>query len=517
MTLVTIAGPDVYAGPAGEPRPYELGRVVPNELTPMQQRELGNRVGIPDALMPAEVQTPVVVDGYVERLEARQPGRVDEIQALEAEMNAFAEYRRKRGLWEPEPGTPYRDLQGNERRSVRWGDTVSRDRFMGDGGILDDEAVRAWASTVPSAISLVPLADPERVNVVVGKGKRKSEPVLAEATDNTREWMTACTDAWEIRNRGAILAQEFGEIIEQHVTEKPEEPITMVSVAAGTLLPTLQAAVNSGHDERIRIVMLENDPMSIAMAEQLSQDLGFRGKLDIREVDVFRPEQMEAQLKELEGQALTVDAVGIYEYVNENLRDSMSGKMGEDSLLFDPVAFFQTINRFTAEGGRLVLGQMRSDRPNGDFTSGVIGWPFIVRRSPGELMKIMVEGGADPENVKLSLTPIGVYTMASVRKPATPPATNGHKTSKGHETVTNGARIPLLGAAAVHIVRPAAPDWPNAAATPSLNYEQNGPVAKPFPVAAEATNPQETRGSRRWTTSLRAAVRTVAAHVSLVF
>ncbi len=451
MALITQFTPDIDSGMPGPRRPYELGRIEEQRL-----HFTAEQLGIPDALAPAEIVQPQIVDPYLERLKLRSPGRVTEIRAQEAEMAAYAQSRREEGEWSPEPGTPYRDLLGNAQRKPTWGDPVSKARFMGEGGILDDEGIHVWASSVPSAIALMPLADPERVEVVFGLERGK--PVMATATETTREWMTACTDALEIRNRGAILADEFRGVIDKYATENPNTQMTMVSVAAGTLLPTLQAAINSGHDHNIRIVMLENNEQSIAMAQHLVGELGFKGTLEVRNIDVFDAAQMEEQLADLESTALTVDAVGIFEYVNEELRAKMGARHPEDYMLFDPVAFFNKINRFTKEDGTLVIGQMRKYRPVRDFMRGVLGWPFIKERSPAEVMQITVDGGAGRGDTRLIMTPRGLYTMAAVHK------VKRYEYDWPGMNLKNAAAVHPLGATATGPTRPAS--YPDKLARP---------------------------------------------------
>ncbi|HWZ65430.1 MAG TPA: hypothetical protein VNX65_01380 [Patescibacteria group bacterium] len=399
-----------------EPRKFELGRIVPNLGAGLTPQELG----ISETIAPLEILKPHIIDPHVEHLRRHNPGRLEEIAAAEALMNAYAEQRRIDGSWNLEPGTPYVDLNGETLRSTSWGDPVSRERFLGPERILD-KSVQIWATNIPGAGALVPLSDPTYAQTITGLDENR-QPTTVEMTDTAREWMTGCTDALGIRNRNTILAEETRALIDTYAVSHPDEQILMVSVAAGTLLPTLQAAINSGHDHRIRIVMLENNPSSIEMAHGFAEELGFQGVLDIRKVDVFDPTSMEEQLGELEGKALSVDAEGIFEYVNEGLHKKLGGRFAPGYMLFDPITFFSTINRFTREEGQLNIGQMRDDRPNSDFTRGVIGWPYIVQRSPEELMQIMIAGGADPKDVRLIVTPDGVYTMASIRKPGGEPA-----------------------------------------------------------------------------------------------
>ena len=68
-------------------------------------------------------------------------------------------------------------------------------------------------------------------------------------------------------------------------------------------------------------------------------------------------------------------------------------------------------------GGKLVFGQMRSDRRVADFTMGVVSWPFIEMRSPAEFMDIIDKSGINPLDTTLFLPSDGVYTVGVISKP----------------------------------------------------------------------------------------------------
>jgi hypothetical protein len=68
-------------------------------------------------------------------------------------------------------------------------------------------------------------------------------------------------------------------------------------------------------------------------------------------------------------------------------------------------------------GGELVFGQMRDDRPLPDFTMGVLGWPYIVMRSPAEVMQIVQDAGIETRSAQLYVPDDGVYTVCSITKP----------------------------------------------------------------------------------------------------
>ncbi len=418
MTIATF--PELaYAQRPGD---YELGRVDEVISVPPET------VGIDDPTnRPRETVMYGITDPYVAYLRNTSPERFDEIRAQETVMDEFARDRRVAGMWQREPGTPYIDAAGTERIKRRYGDPESQQIFTKGDGYIADPDITAWRKTIPSATALLPLVNPSNI----------------EASTNTREWMTVCTDGWEIRNRGTILAAEVNEALASRDERRPGEMITMVSVGAGTLLPTLQAAANTGKDN-VRIVMLEQDEGSIAMAHSLAEEIGFKGEIVVKKVDCFDPEAMEKTVAELEGTATTVDAVGLYEYINEKatkLKEVLG--RGDDYLLFEPVKFMNLINRMVEPGGRLIVGQMRDDRPNADFTMGVIGWPFVVTRSPNELVTLAREAGISPDQMRLALTPLGAYSMLSMDKPLAETRTNGYHHANGSQLAALGALISL--------------------------------------------------------------------------
>lgn len=103
-----------------------------------------------------------------------------------------------------------------------------------------------------------------------------------------------------------------------------------------------------------------------------------------------------------------IDMMGIFEYTGDNLG-------------VDPVKFLETCYSFLKPGGRLVFGQMRTDRPVGDFTMGVVGWPFVHTRTLNEFMDVIVKAGIPVETVSLFLPADGVYTVGAIDKPVDQP------------------------------------------------------------------------------------------------
>jgi hypothetical protein len=99
-----------------------------------------------------------------------------------------------------------------------------------------------------------------------------------------------------------------------------------------------------------------------------------------------------------------IDMMGIFEYTGNNLNIDSAGFLGAAYGLLAP-------------GGRLLVGQMRTDRPNPDFTLGVVAWPHIETRTPDELMGIVAKAGINLGNVEMFLPDDNVYTVLCIDKP----------------------------------------------------------------------------------------------------
>lgn len=373
---------------------------------------------IPSELAPARITSFDVSDPYLEYIDPAVRGL---IRAHEDMADSRARARFFMGAWSREPGTAYTDSDGNPQEKNRsfWGDPVSsREFFEGEEG-LNDPALSAWQTLVPRASALRYLADPFGVTAVIGAN---GQPV--PATEKTRIWLAACTDARSIRSRGAGLSMLGQEYIGLFRNRHHLDEFSAMSVACGTALPTLQAMMVAGVPNT-RLHLIDVDKRAMAETGTLAQEIGFTGQLDPEQLNIFDPETMAALKARLTANGIDnrpwfVDAMGIFEYTSEKLRPV--GKEDDPSLLYDPVEFLRTVYDLVHPGGRLVFGQMRDDRPNPDFTMGVVRWPYVCMRSPKEVMEIIVKAGIDPSCVKLSLTPDGVYTLVAIDKPEEPSA-----------------------------------------------------------------------------------------------
>ncbi len=240
-------------------------------------------------------------------------------------------------------------------------------------------------------------------------------------TEYAQEWMTACTDGWEIRNRTALMVENMSAFLSRTAQQEPTRNITVVSVAGGTALATMQAIMHSGVDPaKVELILLESSERSATMAFDLAGQIGFAGKISLEDMDVFSPAAMAELAARLEAtgrKATALDAVGIAEYSSTRMRSrALVERYGEDYMLYNPEKFVEACLGLVEADGMAVVGQMRADRPNPYFTRGVVSWPYISMRTVKRFAEVMRDGGVDLSLAKFSLTPLGSYTMATLYK-----------------------------------------------------------------------------------------------------
>lgn len=417
--------------PPRKPRDFEVGKVQGMaEIDPLA-------FAIADDEAPAQIVQVEVYNPNIAYLHALKPAdpvipgqpaeasRYDEIRMQEERMNLFSKAIYKAGGWltQRKAGRiAYEDQinkdSGTELSlidTVDSGDVQSRNKFFSEDGILGDPALRLWRDMIPQASALTPLVNPYNTDEI----RHPQDGRWAPMTDTTREWMTACTDGQEIFHRSAIQVEEMGTYLGKWAAAYPGETMTVMSVAGGTALSTMQGIMRSGVDPAlVELVLLEKNEHSVQMAYELAARIGYKGAIIHKNTDVFSPQEMQGVKQELDtrgAKVVALDAVGIAEYSNKKLYTKARGRrFGEDYMLYNPDSFVKTCLGFLDEEGMAVIGQMRADRPNPYFTRGVVSWPTICMRSVKQFVEVLSSGGADMGLTKLSLTPLDTYTMATL-------------------------------------------------------------------------------------------------------
>lgn len=372
---------------------YQLGNILSTRIVDASD------FGINSESAPAQILEAIISDPYVEQYSSAD---MMEVQISEASIDTFARDRRKAGLWERKQGTVYFDEHGNKLDKKGWGDPVSRNEFFNN--ILKSPAINAWRSKIPSANALADLSDPINKDFVVDNRGN-----TFEVDDTAHKWLTLCTDARAIRSRGSVMASVVKEFIDQQkLTSGCEkvQSLKWMSIACGTALPAMKAALHAGIKPEMLLVDLDSKALEATKA--LADEIGFAGEMSQRsDVNIFVPEEMAGLRQELGSNGerpMLIDLMGIFEYTGNNLG-------------VDPVQFLRSVYDMLHPGGRLVFGQMRDDRPVADFTMGVVSWPYVEMRSPKEFMQIIEAAGIPVKATKLYLPSDNVYTVGVIDKP----------------------------------------------------------------------------------------------------
>lgn len=373
---------------------YKLGKILSvSSLLPEQ-------LNIEQECAPRAIYEVDIEDPYVKELD---PDLVESVRMHERLVDRYARERRFSGSWQRQVGTAYTDENGMTKEDkTEWGDPVAHARFFDD---VDSEGLRAWLNLIPSAAALSYLTDPLTLDNVVNKrGKYASN-----MDDMSRLWLTACTDAIGIRSRGTLMAELVSAYVKDStllsVTSDETSKLRWMSIACGTALPAMKAAMLAGIKPELMLVDIDSRAMK--STEKLGQEIKFEGDISQHRINIFDDSEMATLRGELGNNGerpMVIDLMGIFEYTGE-------------ALGVDPAKFLRSNYDMLHPGGRLIFGQMRSTRPVPDFTMGVVGWPFVEMRSPKEFMKVIKDAGISTNNTSLYLPTDGVYTVGVIDKP----------------------------------------------------------------------------------------------------
>ncbi|MBC7546240.1 hypothetical protein H7171_00670 [Candidatus Saccharibacteria bacterium] len=357
------------------------------------------KFNLDEQLSPSAIYEVKVVDPYIEVYSAYERGK---ISAAESVADTYAQVRRLAGKWSRKPGTVYFDENGEPQKKRGWGDPASRDLFFNKR--LKNPGLNAWRSKIPSSEALADLSDPSHSDFITG---RDGEVAISDHV--TKKWLSLCTDAKGIRSRATVMA----EVVKQFIADKTPDigeadakDFRWMSVACGTALPAMKAALKAEISPDMMLIDL--DKKALEATRKMAAEIGFSGSMTQRsDINIFKPEAMadlQAELTANNQRPMLIDAMGIFEYTGANLS-------------VDSAQFLRSIYDILSPGGRLVFGQMRSDRPNPDFTMGVVSWPYVEMRSPKEFMQIIRKAGIPTKSTTLYLPKDRVYTVGVIDKP----------------------------------------------------------------------------------------------------
>jgi hypothetical protein len=378
------------ASPTAVPGDYQLGQIVASsQVEP-------STLGLSLQLRPAGIHEVKVVDPYVEHYPRSEQLR---IKAEESYFAAQAEERHDAGLWHRRPDTVYFDPDGQQQEKRTWGDPATKQRYL---DAIDSPGVKTWTTLIPSSRALTFPAGPHAAGAIAGA----DGSVLLDIDDNARIWWSLATDPIGIRSRASVMAWAIKAFVDERFTTPASRVgLRWMSVACGTALPAMTAAIHAGLHPELLLVDLDRSAMS--STQELAEQIGFQGAVTQHRVNIFAPRrlaQLGEQLNHSGGRPQFLDLMGIFEYTGRDLG-------------VDPVAFLQANWELLAPGGRLVFGQMRADRPVATFFTGVLGWPLVQMRTPTEFLQIIHDAGIPVGAAELYLPSDGVYMVGVIDKP----------------------------------------------------------------------------------------------------
>jgi hypothetical protein len=395
---VDLARPELVQAPE-RPGLYELAQVT--EYTELNPEDFG---------LPTETKIHAVKvrDPYLEYMKAQDPEGIAAVEEWEGEVNDYVAKRREAGKWQRIPKPGY-------EMDAYWGDRETLQKIFADHG---SPALSAWHEGVPSAVALAPLCDP--INEGAKDILNTDGVKVGEMDERAALLFTALSDPRGIRSRGAVMAELIKNYVLHQVYDLGSGPLDLdfASIASGTALPGMSAIQSVVNLEAWKGQLLKNVSVGLFDKDKNAQsatknladkiEFQFADGIELHEVDLLNRKDMAAKTDELmlTGRRPKIQEImGFFEYVSKEILGA------------DPAKFLKSCYDLLDDGGLLIGGQMRIDRPNADFTEGAVCWPYVVRRSMAQVLEIAKQAGIPPEQIEFYLPEDGVYMVFAIRKP----------------------------------------------------------------------------------------------------
>lgn len=215
-----------------------------------------------------------------------------------------------------------------------------------------------------------------------------------------------CTDGLGIRAR----KEEVHDAIREHLlaqSHESEKEFLMMSFGCGTALPMLEVVKDLKEQEGIhsRLILLDQDPLALAAAACLAEDMGLADAIEIHCERLFNRI----------GQPLKLDSI-----LNGRKLD-----VAEDSGLREylPSMIYRWLARESwnslKPGGLMTTGNMNVNRPQAEFLHGMMGWwPLVQKRTIVECLTLHRQAGIPSAQTRVRVTGDGVYSMYFTTRPS---------------------------------------------------------------------------------------------------
>ena len=292
------------------------------------------------------------------------------------------------------------------------GKILSKGKYPTMGGPLLDESV------FDEKINGLPLTEfmiQDKINNGVDKAtaieevrKRISEVrefIQASVTEKFSNVIRHCADSLGIRERvetvNGLSIDHLKKVAEKE--NRSIDDMLVMSFGCGTGLATLKMLkkLKDETGEAPTVVLLDQDPLSLAAAQSLAKKWNLEDKIEIHCERLFsklgKPLSLEGVLgnRKLD----IAEDSGLREY----LPDGVYKQLTRESL------------KFLRTGGLMITGNMNVNRPQKEFLHGLMGWvPKVRMRSIKEGFKLLQKSGIPKESIKATVTASGVYTVFAI-------------------------------------------------------------------------------------------------------
>ena len=231
-----------------------------------------------------------------------------------------------------------------------------------------------------------------------------SEFVEGGVNARFRRIVRYCTDSLGIRSRKELVARRIRAALDATHAARP----LMMSFGCGTALPMLEVLaeeVRRTPGRAPKLILLDQDPLALAAATTLAEDMGLRAYIEVHCRRLFdrwgRPTDLSSVLR---GRQLHIaEDSGLREYLPDRIYRWLTADTW----------------RVLAPGGLMSTGNMNASRPQREFLHGMMGWrPNVHMRSIADGLNLHARAGVPRANTNAVVTPEGVYSLFfSVKDP----------------------------------------------------------------------------------------------------
>jgi hypothetical protein len=231
------------------------------------------------------------------------------------------------------------------------------------------------------------------------------EFIQAPVTEKFSNVIRHCADSLGIRERvetvNGLSIDHLKKVAEKE--NRSIDDMLVMSFGCGTGLATLKMLkkLKNETDEAPTVILLDQDPLSLAAAQSLAKKWNLEDKIEIHCERLFsklgKPLSLEGVLGD---RKLDIaEDSGLREY----LPDGVYKQLTRESL------------KFLRTGGLMITGNMNVNRPQKEFLHGLMGWvPKVRMRSIKEGFKLLQKSGIPKESIEATVTASGVYTVFAI-------------------------------------------------------------------------------------------------------